>query len=133
MAYRLFILPDAVKAMKRIPEPDRSRIAKRIEKLTADSHPPGVVKLQGELDLHRIRAGDYRIVYRIADHDLLILVVRVGHRKDVYRKLKKLNSCLGGALPPPPPPTLPGSRARPTARRQFFGVTLVKPQLCFCG
>ena len=45
----------------------------------------GVVKLAGEEDLYRIRVGDYRIIYSIQDDQLLILVVKIGHRKDVYR------------------------------------------------
>jgi mRNA interferase RelE/StbE len=89
MPHRLFILPDAVKALKWIPEPDRSRIVKRIEGLAVDPIPTGAVKLRAELDLHRVRSGDYRIIYRIENDNLLILVVRIGHRKDIYRKLKK--------------------------------------------
>lgn len=59
----------------------------RIEQLSNDPRPQGVVSLSGENNLLRIRDGDYRIVYSVEDDILLILVVGVGHRKDIYRRL----------------------------------------------
>jgi len=57
----------------------------RIEALSDDPSPQGVAKLEGAETLYRLRVGDYRIVYEIRDKELLVLVVKVGHRKDVYR------------------------------------------------
>jgi mRNA interferase RelE/StbE len=63
----------------------QERIVGRIEELAAEPRPRGAVKLQGEDDLYRIRVGDYRVVYTIRDEELIVLVLRVGHRRDVYR------------------------------------------------
>jgi len=86
MKYRIQIRPQALKALKKIDEPDQSRIMRRIDSLASDPRPEGVKKLQGEDDFYRIRVGDYRVVYQIEDDVLLVLVARVAHRKDVYRK-----------------------------------------------
>ncbi len=56
-----------------------------MDALAANPRPKGVKKLTGLDNLYRIRAGDYRIVYQIRDDRLIVLVVRIGHRKDVYR------------------------------------------------
>ncbi len=85
--YRIELKPSAVKTLAAIPKPDRLRIARRIDALADDPRPDGAVKLAGEDDLYRVRAGDYRIVYQIQDRVLLVLVVRIGHRRDVYRGL----------------------------------------------
>ena len=56
-----------------------------VDKLRSNPRPPGCVKLQGEDVLWRIRVGDYRVVYAIREEELIVLVVKVAHRKDVYR------------------------------------------------
>ncbi|MHB1558699.1 MAG: type II toxin-antitoxin system RelE family toxin [Isosphaeraceae bacterium] len=58
-----------------------------IRQLADDPHPPGSRKLKGTNDLYRIRAGDYRILYTVEGRRLVVLVVNVGHRRDVYRSL----------------------------------------------
>ena len=83
--YRIAVKPSAVKALAAVPNPARLRIARRIDALADDPRGPGAVKLAGEDDLYRVRVGDYRIVYQIQDRVLLVLVLRVGHRRDVYR------------------------------------------------
>ena len=83
--YRILIKPSAVKEIEAIsPKKDRQRIVGRISKLADNPRPPGCEKLSGQ-DKYRIRQGRYRIVYAIEDQDLIIYVVKVGHRKDVYR------------------------------------------------
>ena len=62
------------------------RILSRIELLAENPRPPGAIKLTGQ-DAYRIRIGDYRVIYAIADKQLVVLVVDVGHRWDVYRNL----------------------------------------------
>ncbi len=62
----------------------RRRILERIEQLAEDPRPPGSVKLTGS-DYYRIRTGDYRIVYEIRDKVLVVIIVRVGHRREEYR------------------------------------------------
>jgi len=86
MVYRVKIKDQALKALKKISEPEQSRIRRRIDALADDPRGPGVKKLQGADDLYRVRAGDYRVIYQIQDDVLLVLVVRVGHRKDIYRE-----------------------------------------------
>jgi len=72
-----------------LPQDVRQRIDARIQSLADNPRPPGVEKLGGEERLYRVRVGDYRVVYSIEDDVLLVLVVRIGHRGEVYRKLRK--------------------------------------------
>ena len=82
--YRILIKPSAVKEIEVIaPKKDRQRIVERILKLADNPRPYGCEKLSGR-DKYRIRQGHYRIVYAIEDDNLLIHVIKVGHRKDVY-------------------------------------------------
>ncbi len=62
------------------------RLRNAIDMLAENARPPGGVKLAGEPDLYRIRVGDYRIVYQVRNQALTVLVVSIGHRRDVYRK-----------------------------------------------
>ncbi|MSU79848.1 MAG: type II toxin-antitoxin system RelE/ParE family toxin [Gemmataceae bacterium] len=82
--YELIIKASAEKQMDCLPAKVRERIVKALAGLRDDPRPPSCLKLTGEDDLWRIRVGDYRIVYTIADEALIVLVVRVAHRKDVY-------------------------------------------------
>ena len=85
MPYRIEFRPAALRQMRRIPQPFKSRLLAAIAALAETPRPPGSVRLQGPEGFHRVRVGDYRIIYLIEDRVLLICVVRVGHRKDVYR------------------------------------------------
>jgi mRNA interferase RelE/StbE len=83
--YRLLIKPAAVKEIEAIPlKRERQRVVERISKLAEDPRPSGSEKISGQ-DKYRVRQGRYRILYTIEDQDLLAQVVKVGHRKDVYR------------------------------------------------
>jgi mRNA interferase RelE/StbE len=83
--YRLLIKPAAVKEIEVIPlKRDRQRVVERISKLAEDPRPSGSEKISGQ-DKYRVRQGRYRILYAIEARDLLVQVVKVGHRKDVYR------------------------------------------------
>jgi len=83
--YRILIKPSAVKEIENIPlKKDRRRVAERISKLAENPRPPGCEKLSGQ-DKYRVRQGRYRIVYSIEEQDLVVYVVKVGHRKDIYR------------------------------------------------
>jgi mRNA interferase RelE/StbE len=85
--FDLRIKPSAAKEIEALPrKSDRRRVVHRIESLADDPRPPGAHKLSGR-DRYRLRVGRYRIVYAIEDDELVVLVVRVGHRKDVYRNL----------------------------------------------
>jgi mRNA interferase RelE/StbE len=85
MRYEITIKPTAEKSLDAIPRPARRRIADALEGLRDDPRPAGVVKLAGAENLWRIRVGGYRVVYEIYDDRLVVLVLRVAHRKDVYR------------------------------------------------
>ena len=87
MAYRVEVKPKAEKAIGKIPNPHRRRIAKAIDALARDPRPTGCTKLIGSDDAYRVRVGDYRIVYQIAGRVLIVYIIRVAHRKDVYRAL----------------------------------------------
>ncbi|HUT53039.1 MAG TPA: type II toxin-antitoxin system RelE/ParE family toxin [bacterium] len=87
MTYRVKIAPRALKSLAKVPEPDQTRVRHRIRLLAEEPRPRGVEKIKGREDLYRIRAGDYRVLYEVEDDVLFVLVVRVGHRKDVYRKM----------------------------------------------
>ncbi len=82
--YSVRIKPSATKELEKVPVEHRRRIATRILSLAENPRPYGCEKLTGD-DLYRIRQGDYRVVYSIEDDVLIVLVVRVGHRRDVYR------------------------------------------------
>lgn len=66
-------------------EADRRRIVERVQALADDPRPPGSEKLAGRKDRLRIRQGDYRVVYSVDDENRSVIVVKFGHRKDVYR------------------------------------------------
>ena len=83
-SYSVLIKPSAAKELERLPDKIRRQIAKRITSLADQPRPAGCEKLTGE-DLYRIRQGDHRVVYSIADAALTVIVVRVGNRRDVYR------------------------------------------------
>lgn len=86
MAYQVFLSPAALRDLKRIRGTARQRVAEAIDALANDPRPRGHRKLEGADELYRVRAGEYRIVYEIADERLIVLVVRIGHRKDIYRE-----------------------------------------------
>ena len=82
--YRIVFKKSVAKDLKRIPKKDVSKILKVIRSLADNPHPPKVKKLSGQ-DRYRMRRGNYRILYSIEDTQLVITVVKVGDRRDVYR------------------------------------------------
>jgi mRNA interferase RelE/StbE len=83
-AYELLLRPSVEKDLKKIPAADLRKILARIETLRENPRPVGCAKLSGE-EYYRVRQGDYRIVYEIEDNRLIVIVVKVGHRRDIYR------------------------------------------------
>ncbi|TFC85115.1 type II toxin-antitoxin system RelE/ParE family toxin [Cryobacterium sp. TmT2-59] len=81
--YRIELRPAAVKALRRIYPQDRGRVQGAIALLGEDPRPPGARALQGR-DGYRVRVGNYRIIYTIRNDILVVVVVTVGHRRDVY-------------------------------------------------
>jgi len=82
--YAVEFLPSAAKALAKLDRTIQRRIARRIDQLAIDPR-TDAVKLRGADDVWRARIGDYRLLYRIQDERPLILVIRIGHRSDVYR------------------------------------------------
>ena len=87
MKYRIELQRSAAKALKKIPKPDQKRISMAIDNLAENLPSPDTTKMKGNNPFHRIRVGDYRIVYEIQDDILLILIIKIAHRKDIYRSL----------------------------------------------
>ena len=85
MIYQIEFTRIAYKGLEAIVSADRVRIGKKIDALSRNPRPKGCRKLEGEDGLYRVRIGDYRVVYLVEDARLVILVVHIGHRRDVYR------------------------------------------------
>jgi mRNA interferase RelE/StbE len=85
MAYSILLAPPAERQLRSFAQAIQKRLVKRMKSLQHDPRPPGVKKLSGEDDLYRIREGDYRIIYAIQDKELIVLVVKIRDRKEVYR------------------------------------------------
>ena len=83
-SYRVLLKRSAVKELEVLPLTDRRRIAGKIQRLERDPRPPGVEKLSGQ-DRYRLRQGDYRVLYAVDDGARTVTVVKIGHRRDVYR------------------------------------------------
>jgi mRNA interferase RelE/StbE len=84
-SYKLEFYKSVAKDLRAFPATDVKRLLKRIETLAENPRPPGCEKLTGQ-ERYRVRQGIYRIIYEINDGTLTVLVVKVGHRKEVYRK-----------------------------------------------
>jgi len=82
--YTIQITPAAERQLGKLSTVARRRVAVAIDQLAGDPRPPGVRALQGGFGGLRIRVGDYRVLYEVDDKAALVLVVRVGHRRDVY-------------------------------------------------
>jgi mRNA interferase RelE/StbE len=85
MAYSIQFKPAAVRQLEELLRPIRNRIALKIEALRDDPSRAGCKKLSGLPDTWRVRVGDYRVIYQVQHGILLILVLTVGHRREVYR------------------------------------------------
>ncbi|MEK7790220.1 MAG: type II toxin-antitoxin system RelE/ParE family toxin [Deltaproteobacteria bacterium] len=85
MIYTIKIDKKARKQLNSLPIPVQNRIERKIDDLAQNPRPHGVEKLSGEENLYRVRIGDYRVIYQILDKILLVLIVKIGHRREVYR------------------------------------------------
>ena len=85
--YAVYLKPAAERALKKVKDNTaRRRIVRAIDGLTTNPRPPGAVAIRGGDGLLRIRAGDYRVLYTVNDDVLTVLVVTIGHRRDVYQR-----------------------------------------------
>jgi len=86
--YRIEMFPSAVKELARLPRRDQEAVSGVIDGLAENPNPVGSKKLKGNRNpaLWRVRSGDYRILYQIEHEKILILIVKIGHRREVYRR-----------------------------------------------
>ena len=82
--YKIRVKKSAEKELSKIPEKELLKILDKIKSLSDDPHPTGSIKLTNQ-EKYRVRVGNYRILYKIEDNILTVFVVKVGHRKDIYR------------------------------------------------
>jgi mRNA interferase RelE/StbE len=85
MPYKITLTKAAAKDLKALPKKTLRSIDQIIVSLATEPRPAGSKKLKGMEDLYRIRKGDFRIIYKIEDDELIVTVIRVGNRRDVYR------------------------------------------------
>ena len=85
-SYKIEWKRSATRELRKLPREAVSRILQAIEELSIDPYPTGVRKLVGSEQTYRIRIGDYRVVYSVFSSTLIIQIIRVGHRKDVYNR-----------------------------------------------
>ena len=85
-SYNIEFSSEAERFLEKTDAKTSLRIAKAIGKLATDPNPPGSRKMVGAVNEFRIRIGDYRVVYQIRKKVLMVFVIRVGHRKNIYRK-----------------------------------------------
>lgn len=85
MAYRVTYVDSAAKALRKLDRQTARRILEALNALAEGPRPPGCIKLQGGEGELRIRIGDHRVVYDVVDDELVVLILRVGHRRGVYR------------------------------------------------
>ncbi|RRC95082.1 type II toxin-antitoxin system RelE/ParE family toxin [Schaalia canis] len=85
--YQISYAPSAVKYLRKLDRSTQRRLLNAIEGLAKDPTPPRSIQLKGGQGERRIRVGDYRVIYEINNGELIILVLKIGHRRDVYRQL----------------------------------------------
>lgn len=90
MTYGIEFTEKALSELAGLPKDVQSKLAERIAALAENPRPPGSRKIKGYTDCYRIRQGDYRVVYAVIDRDLVVLVARAGHRKEVYERLESV-------------------------------------------
>jgi mRNA interferase RelE/StbE len=83
--YRVLISRRARKQLSRLERSEQQRVRAAIDLLAINPRPPRAIPLQGEDGVHRVRVGDYRILYSVADQIRVVSIIRIGHRRDIYR------------------------------------------------
>ena len=86
MSYDVRLAPAAVRQLRKLEPAGRRRVQAAIDLLAAEPRPPSARQLVGGAGEWRVRTGDFRIIYEIHDQQLLVLVIKVGHRQDVYER-----------------------------------------------
>ena len=87
MLYSIEFRPSVLKSLKRFPKKDLVKLKKKIEEFGRNLPNLNTTKMKGNNSFHRVRSGDYRIIYEIHEERVVILIVKFGHRKDVCKRL----------------------------------------------
>jgi len=87
-SFRIEISATAEKQIRKLQREDQIRVLRAIRPLATEPTPPGSRKVRGYDDLFRIRVGTYRILYRIVGRRILIIILKIGHRREIYRSLR---------------------------------------------
>jgi mRNA interferase RelE/StbE len=85
-AYRVGLRASAEKQLAALDKPVRERVAAAIDALAETPRPSGAIAMQGAAGLLRIRVGSYRVVYTVSGRELIVLVIDIGHRREIYRR-----------------------------------------------
>jgi mRNA interferase RelE/StbE len=85
-AYSVGLRASAEKQLAALDKPVRERVAAAIDALAETPRPSGAIAMQGAAGLLRIRVGSYRVVYTVSDRELIVLVIDIGHRREIYRR-----------------------------------------------
>jgi len=88
--YRIEFTKSAAKSLKKIPKNDQKRIKEKIDSFTSNLPDDNFTKMKGNNPFHKVRVGSYRIIFEKNNDILVILIIKIGHRKDVYKNLSKL-------------------------------------------
>ena len=83
--YQVLIARSAEKQLKKLPPQIQRKIAAVIMSLGIEPHPYGSKKLTGTVNSYRVRVGDYRVIYDVYEHEIVVSVLKIGHRRDIYR------------------------------------------------
>ncbi len=87
MKYNVELKRPAAKALQKLPKPSRKRIIEKLEEFEESLPPQDETKMKGNNPFHKVRIGNYRIIYEIQNEILVVLAIKIGHRKDVYKRL----------------------------------------------
>jgi mRNA interferase RelE/StbE len=87
MSFEIIWEPAAAREARALPKTELQRVLQKIEALTSNPRSLGSIKLSGAVGLWRIRVGDYRVLYQIIDKRLIVVVVRIAHRREAYRHM----------------------------------------------
>jgi len=87
-SYRIEVSATAEKQIRKLPREDQVRVLRAIRPLAAQPTPPGSRKVRGYDDVYRIRVGTYRILYRVEGRRLVIIILKIGQRREIYRSLR---------------------------------------------
>jgi mRNA interferase RelE/StbE len=87
MSFYVEFRPKVLKNIKHLPKKELLKIKEKIDSLAHNLPDPNTTKMKGNNSFHKVRVGNYRIIYEIHDDKLVILIVKIGHRKDIYKNL----------------------------------------------